>query len=144
MSFIKDYGSLPWYVILVTGCERSCVTAFPSNPTYIHSKWIHWLKSTSPRLDCLCQIFRYVQCLPLFFYSPLMLNTGIIFKFKHWTTQMTSLPEGFAYFKNMSKGDDKWHNEEKYKYMMLNTISRDRPKHSHNSQTFPELIIISY
>lgn len=57
---------------------------------------------------------------------------------------MTYLPEGFEYCKNMSKGDDKRHNEEKYEYVMLNTISTVSRTHSHKSQTFPEFIIISY
>lgn len=44
---------------------------------------------------------------------------------------MTYPPEGFEYCKNMSKGDDKWHNDEKYEYMMLNTMSTELAQSTH-------------
>lgn len=100
----------------------------PVPPMYI----LNGITGVSPCLclDCLCQIFLYVQHLPLFFDSPLMLYIGFMFKFKHWTTQMTCLPEDFEYCKKISEGDDKWHNEEK-EYMMLNTISTELAQSTH-------------
>lgn len=41
------------------------------------------------------------------------------------------MTEGFEYCKNMSKGDGKWHNEEKYEYVMLNTISTELAQGTH-------------